>query len=169
MSEIRKIGEDTFAIEPLNAIPAFLLQPRIAPAFAEVIGAVAGVITNSVDGELGVSLAPDDLEGFAKAVSRFCQALPPKELESIVRTLLYGSRMNGILLFTDKGDPIETMLRQKTMVIWRLLAFAIEVNYPDFFAPLGGLLKKLQAVSRSETSSTSPTSGPATDSSTPAG
>lgn len=147
----KKIGEHTYSIEPLPAMRAFILQPKIAPAVSEVARALAQVV-----GSRGIDLAmlgdTDVLDALGAAVTKFCETLPPKELEAVTRELLSGASRDNVPLFTGQGDPFDVLMRGHTMEIWQLLGMALEANYPDFFALIGGFVNKLRVVSPSEES-----------------
>jgi len=122
MDHRRTIGGNVFSVVPLPAMRSFALQPRLAPALAEVVG-----VLGSLSGDL-------DVGALGPAVGRFFAKLPADELEAVTRELLAGATMDGAQLFTAAGNPFDLVMRGRTLDVWRLLAFAVEVNYPDFFA-----------------------------------
>lgn len=130
----REIGGAVFTVSPLPAMRSFLLQPRIAPVLAEAGAILAEVAAGDADVlDLDVlELAPRILP----RVGQIFAKLPPEELRAITRELLEGATMDGVLLFTGAGDPFDVKLRGRTLDVWRLLWFALEVNYPDFFGAL---------------------------------
>ena len=134
----RKIGSNTFALSPLTAMQSFTLQPRLAPALTE-----AGVVLAKLaagDGVAGLLNAEVDAV-LPRAIGRFFEKLPPAELEAITRILLQSATMDGTALFAQvegQGDPFNILMRGRTLDVWRLIWFAVEVNYPDFFALLPG-------------------------------
>lgn len=137
----RTIGKDVFEIGPMPALRSFTLQARIAPALAEVAGALART-GGSVD------LGAVDVEALAPAVGRFFSKLPEPELEVVVRALLSNAKMNGLPLFTGAGDPVDALLAGRVLDVWKLLWFALQENYPDFFGALGGLSAAAKAEAR---------------------
>ena len=146
----RVISGNTFSVEPLTAMRSFALQPRIAPAIAAVAEAVGSLTSISGKGDLGTV----EVAALAPAVGRFFQALQPGDLQDITRALLGSARMDGIALFSGAGDPFELKMRGRTLDTWRLLWFALEVNYPDFFGLLAGAAARQPAPAPSEESST---------------
>lgn len=128
----RVIGGSRFTVEPLPAMRAFVLQVRLAPALAEVLGALGGLQGS------GAELSRLDVSALAPAFGRVAAKLPPAELEAITRELLGSARCDGVSLFSvDKGDRFDVVMAGRAIDTWQLLFFAVEVNYPDFFARLG--------------------------------
>lgn len=157
----KQIGDHLYGVEPLPAMRAFILQPKIAPAMSEVARAISQVIGSRNIGLLMVG-DTDVLDAIGACVTKFCETLPPKELEAITRDLLWSATRDNIPLFTSNGDTFDVVMRGHTMDVWKLLYLALEANYPDFFDVIGGFVKKLQAASPSEESSTLPPASPAT-------
>jgi hypothetical protein len=150
------IGGNRFTVAPLTAMRSFVLQPRLAPVIAEVAALVFAALESDAVKELmgaGADGGAVDLKAMTvdqfmsldldlgahadqlvNAVSRICTKLPPKELEGITRELLQGAQMDGKFLFGDDGNPFDVLMRGRTIDTWRLLFFAVQVNYPDVFS-----------------------------------
>lgn len=165
------IGVDVFALSPMPAMRSFVLQPRVVPIATEVVTLAFGVARELMDDgatnlDLQALLASDvDLSKVSEAIGKVCAKLPSQELDGLTRDLLAGSTMNGTPLFAPVaggGDPIDVLLRGRTLDIWRLLWHAVKVNYWDFFVALGASGRRQSGASPSAGSSTSPTSGHAT-------
>lgn len=165
----RKIGPNTFRVEQLPAMRSFVLQPRILPVAAEVVGLFLDTLgkAGKTAGEVSIaSLLDMDLaataETFVAAVARCCLKLPPSELETITRELLCGATCDGQLLFQFDGKPgtFDLVMRGRTIDTWRLLFFAVQVNYPDFSSAVADLRKGSTAASPSAGSNTSDLAGP---------
>jgi hypothetical protein len=148
MAETFKIGSDVFTVEPLLGEASFLLQPRILPLVSD-LAALATAQADAADSILAL------LDKASPIVARACAKLPPSELRDIMRTLLAGARMNGSLLYTDKGNPIDFLMMGRTLDIWKLIIKALEVSYPDFFGLVKGLRGQAKAAASSATSTTS--------------
>ena len=162
MSE-REINGHRYSVEPLPAMTAFLLQPRLVPPVSEAMR--SGDLLRGLKGKsLAAILDMNVLDALGGAISSFCRQLPPVELDQITRTLLKGARRDGVPLYGDGGDHIDVAMRGATMDIWRLLAFAVEVNYPDFFALAHKFLAAAGEENPSEASPTSLAASPATGS-----
>lgn len=130
MSELI-LGSDKFNVDPLDAWSTFELQAKIAPPVAEVMG-VLGT-------ELGSGNVADlDVSALGPAVGKFFgHFAQPGSLRALVRELLANATMNGSPLVTTAGDPFAVLMRGRTVDTWKLLWFAVQVNYPDFFGLLG--------------------------------
>lgn len=158
VSTERKIGGNVFCVTPLPAMRSFTLQPRLAPALAAVAEGI-GAIGNLAEKQ---DLDAIELAAIAPVVTRFFHALPPDRLEMVTRELLAGATMDGRPLFTAEGNPFDVLMRGRSIDVWKLLWFALEVNYPDFFGAVAGKGARPAAANPSEASTTSPTSGPST-------
>ena len=156
-----KIGNDVFTVEPLLGESSFLLQPLLVPILADV-AALYGLFTSAVVDLVGLkegvtpegvaaakakldqnvmSLLPEVQPALEKAgpiIARLCAKLPAADLQHIMRTLLKGATFNGQQLYTAQGNPIDIVMRGRTLDVWRLLIHALEVSYPDFFDLLRG-------------------------------
>ena len=157
----KEIGGHAYSIQPLPAMRAFILQPKLAPILSEI-----GRTLAQVAGSRGISLEmlgdTDVLDVLGATVTKLCEILTPKDLETITRELLTGATRDNLPLFTGQGDPFEVLMQGHTIEIWQILGLAVEANYPDFFGVIGGFVKKLKAESHSEGSTTSPNASPAT-------
>jgi len=156
----RTIDGDVFTVEPMLAMRSFALQARLAPAFFEAAATIAQVV-----GDDPKSIGDLNLEALAQYAPRLGAVfarMPPGEFEAIVRELLASATMNGAPLFArvqGDGDPFQTLMRGRTLQTWKLLWFALEVHYPDFFASVRALGVKSKAAGASATSSTSAPAG----------
>jgi hypothetical protein len=121
------LGENRFRVLPLPAMRSFVLQAKIGPALAEVA---------NVFGALKGNLADNDFSSIAPAVAGFFTRLGVEQLEEVTKALLQDATMDGKPLFSASGNPFDLYMQGRTMHTWQLLWFAIEVNYPDFFAAL---------------------------------
>lgn len=163
----RKIGGNVFELEPMLAEASFDLQPRLGPVFLDLVGVISEIVATSEAGDL------NDVQLLARNASRIGAIfgkLPPHELRLIRRELLGAPpgdgrpascpsvKMDGIPLFTADGNPFDVKMQGRTMDTWLLLAFALEVHYPDFFAAIVGKFKAAVA-QRSATSTTSAPAG----------
>lgn len=162
MSELRVKnaagGEDVFTVQPLLGEQSFLLQPLIAPAVADC-GSLFGLFARAFSGEVGESeamlVAAGLLDEAGPVIARLAGKLPPETLRTITRTLLAGATMNGVELYQPAGNPIDILLRGRTLDFWRLLIHAMRSSYPDFFGLLKGRRAPPVAGAPSATSGTS--------------
>lgn len=172
MAEIT-LGTDLFTVNPLPGEESFVFQPRILPLVAELV-ALVGVTSGDAPPAPEEPVVPpedsaepptpatkparklgDILAEAAPIVQRACAKMPPEELRVVLRTLLRGATMNGKPLYTEQGNPINVLMRGRTIDLWKLVMFALQVSYPDFFGLFRGLQKKFAAAAGSETSATS--------------
>ncbi len=173
-AQTRQIGDRTYTVNPLPAMQTWRLQPKLAPAAGELAALYAWFVRESLritDGgrvDVGndvLRLLPelaDQLPNAAAAIRRICDVLPPGDLELITRTLLRTAKCDGKPLFTDGGgDPFDILMQGRTMDTWKLLVFAVEVSYPDFFASLADARAPSRTPGPSGESTISDPAGPA--------
>lgn len=145
----RTIDGIDFEVSPLPAFRALELFPRITGFFS---GAAA---------ELG-SVQRDKGEAIAKAVAALAKS-NPAELVALTKVLLEGC----VVTLDGKQAMLlpvfDVAMQGKLFTVMKLLAFAVEVNYRDFFDGLGGLLGGLKKALSSVLPTTSPAPGPAGD------
>lgn len=136
------IGDKIFEIPSPPAMRSFALQQSILPVAGRFAGVLAQVLGAGNMEELlkkeVVSVLPSVLPGLGEIFSM----MPPGELERITRTLLADATCamaDGakVRIFAPAGstggDLFDSLLKGKTIDIWRLLLHALEVWYPDFF------------------------------------
>jgi hypothetical protein len=164
-----EIGKDTFDVPPPKGMRSFALQQRILP----VVGRVAEVILHFV-GATGAKVdSMADLLGSdvmkvlplaMPAIGNIFASMPAGELETITRELLGEAslrrgKVTMKLFGASAGDPFDQIMQGRSLDTWKLLWYALEVWYPDFFEIAAGLKGGAQKESPSEESSTSPLSG----------
>ena len=131
-----KIGNNTFEVPAPGAMKSFALQQRILP----VAGRVAGVflrLLGAADSDTAKLMDMDVLKVLPQAmpyVGEIFAAMPDGELDTLTRTLLGQAKCDGIALFGNPaGDPFDALMAGRTTDTWKLLWYALEVWYPDFF------------------------------------
>jgi len=162
-----KIGGNSFDVPAPGGMRSFSLQQRILP----VAGRVANVFLQLLSGSGVVSVA--DLSSVLEAdvlrvlpiampaIGEIFSTMPKGELEGITRELLGDATCDKVPLFgSPKGDAFDLMMQGRTLDTWRLLWYAMEVWYPDFFARAAKFLGGVKA-NLSGTSSTSEMNSPA--------
>lgn len=165
-----QIGGKNFHVPQPGGMRSFALTQRLVP----VAGRVAGVIMQLVGIKMDVGdlMEKDVLAVLPRAlphIGEIFAQMQPGDLESIARTLLGDPKTGApesatcdkVPLFGGQMDAFEGLMRGRTADTYRLLAHALEVWYPDFFALARGFRGSTAApASPSEGSSTSPAPGP---------
>ncbi len=139
--------------------------------YALVIGEMAKLMESrgeEIGGADVMALVPElqpTLEQASDIIAKIAAKLPAATLRTIRRTLLRGSTMDSKPLYaTTEGqaDLIGSLMRGRTIDGWKLLLFALEVNYPDFFAIARPLAARSgRATSNSSSTTTTPDAGQA--------
>ena len=156
----RTIDGLDFELSPLTAWKGMETFTRVTRFIAPAVSS----IFSKGSGDTGAALALA-FQGLASN--------SPAELKSITEILLEGCTVafegRTVRLLT----VFDTVMRGKIFTVFKLLAWAVEVNYADFFAALKsglGLLKPAALTEfQSMLQSTPSSSGPASDSLKPAG
>jgi hypothetical protein len=121
----------------------------------EMFGKLAGLLGPAALEAIakGASLEKD-LQTLAPAAVLLFSRLQPGDLSAIAKELLGPASVNG----TPLEPTFETHFQGRILHLLKVMVFAVEVNYRDFFAALGGLGALLKAPGNSAGSATS--SGP---------
>jgi len=151
-----KIGDDVFVVSPLLGEESFLLQPKLMPIVADCITAFVAMQENVAEGGLDYAALAGKLSPLVQSIAA---KLPMEDLRFIMRSLLRGATMNGKLLYAQDGAPINVLLQQRSLDVWRLLFHAVKVSYPDFFQAARRVFAGVAAQAAAP-SATSTTSGP---------
>jgi hypothetical protein len=190
-----KIGKQTFELRPVPAMLSFSLTPLFASALGRAIRQVLIVIQSTgffedkdineltladvktlVDGDGGfdrlktilIKYGPD----LAAALGETIGSIRPNDLQRLLRDLLREGQAtcDGMPLFPfDDDKKLNEIFAGKPIAMWRLLLFALQVNYADFSVALGGSGPTSPGANPSPASSTSAPSGPSGGSSPSAG
>jgi hypothetical protein len=147
-TETRDIGGLTFAVSQLPARRALEMFGRLGkalgPAAFEAMARGASVDPDSNALDLAVSIAP--------ALGSIFSRLPEGELTAITEALLEPATCNGVAI----KPQLDLLFQGKILLLLKVLAFAVEVNYRDFFDAGRELSAKLRTEPAAE-STDSPT------------
>lgn len=119
----------------------------------EVLARITKFVSPAIEA-LGVARGGDK-EAALGAVAKAFASVQGTELQALTKVLLEPC------LVTFEGNQVQLMrvfdavMRKKMLTVFRLLAWSVEVNYPDFFealksTALAGKLKGLDLTSQSE-------------------
>jgi hypothetical protein len=122
----KEIGKHTYSVTPLTAKKAYKLLTKIL----KIVGPGVGTI---VDGR-----SADGLVG--QLIGQITERLDETAVEQIVDMLIAQTtvRMDGRDVPVEKIFDVHFVGKMSELM--RVLAFALEVQYGDFFADLGGAL-----------------------------
>lgn len=126
---------------------AFDLASSVLPAMAELMSALPDA---KPDKETLAKAIGN--QGAVSAVQRLVAALPPSRLDEITELMAESTAVHGPG-YGDAGAPLSRQFedhfagRYKAMLQW--LAFALRVNFADFFGGTGGeVLRSPQSAAR---------------------
>jgi hypothetical protein len=161
----KQIAGRRYVVTQLPATRAIKLLRRLGhvlgPALAKAVGSSRG----------NLSIATLDVGSLSDAVALLFDRLSESELEYLMRELLSTAQVltddKWVQLSTGLAgtQPYDAIFAGDLAGLFGCMAFAIEVNYGDFFGVLRGSLQAQMGASRSAESSTSRTGGPSGDSS----
>lgn len=132
------IGGVRYTVQQLPVTRALRLSAKLggilAPALAKASKSVAGTNLDNIAG-LDISLLGDALE-------TLMMKMTPDELEFCTKELLYVLEKDG----KDISRSFDTEFCGELLTVFKLLRFAFEVNFGDFFDAARGWQAKLRAV-----------------------
>lgn len=169
----------TFKVAPLQAITALKLKMRllrvVAPALGYALGSLGG---SSLGASLSASSAPKsegkpdlafDGQNLASALASLMGNLDEEEFLAILRrcfetvqaTFEIPGKGPTVMIFAGNNfEPaFNVIFETRLFTVYSLLAFVLEVNYPDFFihlAAIGSRLGTLFTKKGSESAENSP-------------
>ena len=157
----RTIDGLRFSVTQLPAMRSVLMLNRLnrlfGPAF---LRSLAGANIGSVlSGGGAAALKELLIEGLADSLQALTERLSDKELEDLTRTLLETATVEGRMLMPE----FDLTMQGRVGTVFKLIAFAVEVNYRGFFSGL------LANVARPKTASGSAGSAPGSTRAGPAG
>jgi hypothetical protein len=131
----RTIDGMRFTVGQLPAMRAMKLLNRITRIAAPAVARAAAALKSGQD------LASMDLGSLGGAVESLFLKLPDDELEGITRelfsTVLYHNEANGQA--APLMEVFDAVMMGRMPTVLKLLGFAFEVNYGNFFDALRGL------------------------------
>jgi len=152
-------------------IQALLLR-LVGPAIGRAVGAVDNVIGAAKLGELKI-----DGNGLAGAIAELADKWPEDQLMEVLKRLLRGVQCvvpdpleGGRSIAADFGDPktfdnsLDLVFQGRTMSVYSVVAYVLQVNYPDFFQKVlgtGGLLGGIFSSKKAGSADASSSSGSA--------
>lgn len=123
-SQQRTIDGIDFEVRPLPAMKSLETFPRITALLAPLLSDL---------GSLAKGAQADRLDTIGKALASLART-DPKEVVALTKVLLDGSTITTADGKRQHLLPvIDDELATKMWTLFRLLAFAVEVNYRDFF------------------------------------
>ncbi len=140
VQETRNIGGKTFKVSQLPARRALEMFSRLGralgPAAFEAIAKGGAVLTSKGEDD---EVSPEEmLPALAPALASLFDRLPEGELSAIADTLLEPATCDGQLIKSQFDD----LFQGHILLLLQVLAFAIEVNYRDFFDAGRGLFAR---------------------------
>jgi hypothetical protein len=136
----RTIDGSTFTVQQLPAMQSVLLLHRLAKTMG---GGLLKVLAGAGGGGgPKVDLRALDVDSLIPAMESFFDRFSEADLERLLRQLLETATVQG------KGGEMALLpvfdveLQGKPMTVFKLLAFALEVNYRDFFSALLALASR---------------------------
>lgn len=145
VTQTKNIDGHDFTVTQLPGFRSMRMLNRLMRVLGPGLAKLAGEVQNaqrklpklrSVDQLLNV-----DVSAFGEGLTELFAKLSDDELESITRALLEGTRVKSATI--TKGQDIELLpvfdvvMQGRVWTSLKLLVFAVEVNYGDFFASMG--------------------------------
>lgn len=148
------VGDMDFYITPFPALKAANISAELASVLTPVIGALAPLAANSMDGE---NLMDMDVNTAAGAISRL--SLDGDSIEKLIRKLLLGGNI-AVEISDDTGnasqhrldaDLLNEIFCGDVQDMFVLCFYVIKLNYRGFFRKFDVLSGRLQALKKTMT------------------
>lgn len=127
----------TEALEYQMILMKLIGKPLAALYSSTDLAAVKDAIDNEDD---------DDIDSFKEikidleaGVAQLADAVNPKEHTKFIKNMLRHVQANGVPVVKQ----FDNVFMGKIMEIYQVLMFVIEVNYPDFFSKISGIVDRL--------------------------
>lgn len=141
-TEIREIGSNRFRVTQLRVKEAH----RVLTKITKIVGESLGALADNLGAEAAEAAVGDLAKGsFAAAMQKLSANLGDEDLNWLVEKLRPTIEFqNDALRESDRWVPMTAELWDETfsgalLSEFKVLAFALESNYADFFAGVGGL------------------------------
>lgn len=143
-TQSKEIGGDTFTVSQLPMFRALRLLNRIGRA----VGPALGHVASAYDASKGDGAPVDGVrvgEAVGRALSALFGSLSDDELEAITRAMLETAMIESNGKTTPLLKSIDLVMQGRILDLFKLLAFAFEVNYGDFFEVVPQLIAAARA------------------------
>lgn len=157
MEKTKKIDGINFSVSSMMALEAFKLKSKLIKIFAPSLGKLFGSFDFNKDfKDIDLSKVP-----LAEIIQNIMSELDDETLDNLLRKLLWNVtatfELNGkktaIAFCSDFETTFNLVFNQKLFTLYPLLAFVLEVNYPDFFQKIksiGPKMKKMGILKKDE-------------------
>lgn len=133
-SESKAFDDLEVTVQQLPATRAMRLSRRLAKVAAPAISALQGLAKGSVlDADVGVIG-----KALAEALEQFSEA----DLDSLIKELLETATVKIAGKTAPLLPVLDDVLAGRTFTLYKILAFALAVNFADFFEALRGMQAK---------------------------
>lgn len=153
-----QIGERRFAVTQLPAMRSLKMATRLGRLFGPTLAQLATASPNPA------ALSELNVSALSPAIATFFDKLDEKEIESLTRDLLASAQIEDggkwVELF-GASPTFDHYMSGAPLDAFKLLYFAVEANYHDFFGAFrGAFAARAKTVRDSKGSNISPQPGP---------
>ena len=120
-SETRVFEDMAITVQQLPATRGVKLSRKLATVAAPVIGALQGL---SLDKDVGV---------LGEALTKALDQLSEKDLDELIRTLLETAKVETEGKIAPLMPMFDGLFAGRILLVYKVIAFALEVNFADFF------------------------------------
>lgn len=157
MEKTKKIDGITFSVGSMMAMDAFKLKSKLIKIFAPSLGKLFSSFDLNKDfKDIDLSKIP-----LAEIIQNVMSELDDETIDYLLRKLLWNvtatTDVNGkktaVAFSSDFETVFNLVFNQKLFTLYPLLAFVLEVNYPDFFQKIktiGPKMKKIGSFKKDE-------------------
>lgn len=133
--DTRVIDGVTYKLTQMQAMRALKLLPRLGSILGPVFSKfkeidVKALKTQGLNADINPAIVGD-------AIIALTEKLTENELEAMVKDLLYSLIRDDVPCDPGPTSPFQLLMAGQTLTIFKLLRFALELNYGDFFGVAG--------------------------------
>jgi len=143
----KTIDDINFKVMPLPAIEALKLKAYLLRTFSPALGQALGSLNSGGD---GLNINGKEMAGALQTLfSQLSDAdyidLVKRFLKSVICEVPAAGGGNTVVDFQSEFDAkLDLVFGGKLMTLYPLMYFILEVNFPDFFAKVGGFGSRIQ-------------------------
>jgi len=146
-TKTREIGGSEYEVTQFPAMEALRIKTRLAKMILPSIGEIS---QGGADQEI-------NYEAISHAIAAFADNLNEKEFTELVTRLLKNTSADGKPMYHN-GQLLDSTFDEafagNLMNLYKVLAFVLEVNYPDFFAAASSIGSLIGVTGSSESNAT---------------
>ena len=143
-TKTKEIKGKTYQVTPFMAIEGLRLKAYLVKLVGPALGELAGNV-NGLDSEINSN-------SISKVIEKLTEALDENSFIALIKRLLQnvivnwvdeeGGKKHAVAFAQDFETALNVVFQGELFSIYPVLAFVLEVNYPDFFGKITPFIGK---------------------------